>query len=58
MDNWYRRSPQSRPGEGRAGEDRWNTRNPELVAGGYAADSWWRNRSTFNVGREQIVEFR
>jgi uncharacterized protein len=41
----------------RAGEDLWNTRNPELVAGGYTQDSWWRNRSTFLVGREQIVEF-
>ncbi len=24
---------------------------------GYTTDSWWRNRSTFLQGREQIVEF-
>jgi nuclear transport factor 2 (NTF2) superfamily protein len=24
---------------------------------GYTPDSWWRNRSTFVQGREQIVEF-
>jgi uncharacterized protein len=41
----------------RAGEDLWNTWNPELVANAYTSDSWWRNRSTFLVGREQIVEF-
>jgi nuclear transport factor 2 (NTF2) superfamily protein len=41
----------------RAGEDFWNTRNPELVARAYTSDSLWRNRSTFLAGREQIVEF-
>jgi uncharacterized protein len=41
----------------RAGENLWNTRTPERVALGYTPDSWWRNRSTFLQGREQIVEF-
>jgi nuclear transport factor 2 (NTF2) superfamily protein len=40
-----------------AGENLWNTRAPERVALGYTPDSWWRNRSTFLQGREQIVEF-
>ncbi|OBK79642.1 nuclear transport factor 2 family protein [Mycobacterium sp. 1164985.4] len=41
----------------RAAEDNWNTRDPERVALGYTPDSWWRNRSTFIKGREQIIEF-
>jgi hypothetical protein len=41
----------------RAGENLWNTRTPARVALGYTTDSWWRNRSTFLQGREQIVEF-
>lgn len=41
----------------RAGENLWNTRDPQRVALGYTADSRWRNRSTFLRGREQIVEF-
>jgi nuclear transport factor 2 (NTF2) superfamily protein len=41
----------------RAGENLWNTRAPHQVALGYTPDSWWRNRSTFVQGREQIVEF-
>jgi nuclear transport factor 2 (NTF2) superfamily protein len=41
----------------RAGEDLWNTRDPERVALGYTSDSWWRNRSTFLQGRAQIIEF-
>ena len=41
----------------RAGEDLWNTRDPQRVALGYTPDSWWRNRSTFVQGREQIVAF-
>lgn len=41
----------------RAGENLWNTRDPEHVVLGYTPDSWWRNRSTFVAGREQIVEF-
>jgi nuclear transport factor 2 (NTF2) superfamily protein len=41
----------------RAGENLWNTRDPERVQMGYTPDSWWRNRSTFLHGRAQIVEF-
>jgi nuclear transport factor 2 (NTF2) superfamily protein len=41
----------------RAGEDLWNTRDPGRVALGYTPDSWWRNRSTFVQGRDEIVEF-
>ncbi|OBB40481.1 nuclear transport factor 2 family protein [Mycobacterium sp. 852002-51961_SCH5331710] len=41
----------------RAAEDNWNTRDPDRVALGYTPDSWWRNRSTFIKGREQIIEF-
>lgn len=41
----------------RAGENLWNTRDPERVALGYTQDSWWRNRSTFLQGRAEIVEF-
>jgi nuclear transport factor 2 (NTF2) superfamily protein len=41
----------------RAAEDGWNRRDPEKVALAYSADSQWRNRSEFLVGREQIVAF-
>jgi uncharacterized protein len=41
----------------RAGEDLWNTRTPERVALGYTPDSWWRNRSSFVQGRDNIVDF-
>lgn len=41
----------------RAGEDLWNTRDPQRVALGYTPDSRWRNRSTFLRGREEIVGF-
>lgn len=41
----------------RGAEDAWNARDPEKVALAYAEDSWWRNRSTFVQGREQIIEF-
>jgi nuclear transport factor 2 (NTF2) superfamily protein len=40
-----------------AAEDAWNSRNPEKVALAYSAQSRWRNRSEFIVGREQIVAF-
>ncbi len=39
----------------RAAEDGWNTRDPEQVALAYSAQSRWRNRAEFVVGREQIV---
>jgi nuclear transport factor 2 (NTF2) superfamily protein len=41
----------------RAGEDLWNTRDPERVALAYTPDSWWRNRSTFLRGRDEIIGF-
>lgn len=41
----------------RAGEDLWNSCDPRRVALGYTPDSWWRNRSSFVQGREQIVKF-
>jgi nuclear transport factor 2 (NTF2) superfamily protein len=41
----------------RAAEDGWNTRDPERVALAYSAESRWRNRAEFVVGREQIVAF-
>jgi len=41
----------------RAGEDGWNSRNPEKVSLAYSVDSQWRNRSEFLTGREAIVAF-
>ncbi|ORB29958.1 DUF1348 family protein [Mycolicibacterium parafortuitum] len=41
----------------RAGENLWNTRDPQRVALGYTPDSRWRNRSTFLRGRAEIIEF-
>lgn len=41
----------------RRAEDSWNTRDPAGVALAYTEDSWWRNRSTFVRGRDQIIEF-
>ena len=41
----------------KAAEDAWNTRDPERVAGAYTADSVWRNRDEFIVGRAAIKEF-
>jgi uncharacterized protein len=41
----------------RAAEDGWNSRSPEKVSLAYSAQSRWRNRSEFVVGREQIVAF-
>ena len=38
----------------RAAEDAWNTRDPQAVARAYTADSLWRNRVEFPVGREAI----
>ena len=40
-----------------AAEDAWNTRDPEKVSLAYTADSEWRNRDEFFVGREEIVAF-
>lgn len=41
----------------RMAEDGWNSRNPEKVALSYSADSWWRNRAEFILGRPAIIEF-
>jgi nuclear transport factor 2 (NTF2) superfamily protein len=41
----------------RAAEDGWNNRDPHKVALAYTADSQWRNRAEFPVGREQIIDF-
>ena len=41
----------------RLAEDGWNSRDPQRVALAYTADSKWRNRAEFPVGRDQIVEF-
>jgi nuclear transport factor 2 (NTF2) superfamily protein len=38
-------------------EDKWNTRDPEEVAKGYAETSEWRNRAEFPKGRAEIVAF-
>ena len=38
----------------RAAEDAWNSRDPQAVARAYTADSLWRNRVEFPVGREAI----
>jgi nuclear transport factor 2 (NTF2) superfamily protein len=41
----------------RMAENGWNTRDPQLVSQVYTADSVWRNRAEFPVGREEIVQF-
>jgi hypothetical protein len=41
----------------RKAENAWNTRDPAQVALAYSADSVWRNRTEFLVGREAIVAF-
>ena len=41
----------------RMAENGWNSRNPQKVCLAYTEDSWWRNRSEFIKGREQIIEF-
>lgn len=38
----------------RAAEDAWNSRDPQAVARAYTADSRWRNRVEFPVGRDAI----
>ena len=41
----------------RKAEDAWNTQNAVRVSLAYTEDSWWRNRSTFVQGRDEIVAF-
>lgn len=38
-------------------EAAWNSRDPNKVSMAYSADSVWRNRDTFLVGREEIRAF-
>ena len=40
-----------------AAEDAWNSRDVEIVALAYTADSEWRNRDEFFSGREAIRTF-
>jgi nuclear transport factor 2 (NTF2) superfamily protein len=41
----------------RMAEDAWNSRDPHRVSLAYTEDSYWRNRSEFIRGRQQIVAF-
>ena len=41
----------------RKAEDAWNRQDPVSVSLAYTADSRWRNRSEFFVGRAAIVDF-
>ena len=41
----------------RMAENAWNNKDPQRVALAYTADSQWRNRAEFPVGREQIIIF-
>ena len=40
----------------RLAEDAWNSRDPARVSLVYTADTRWRNRVEFPVGRQQVVE--
>ena len=41
----------------RMAENAWNGRDPQTVALAYTEDSFWRNRSEFIRGREEILRF-
>ncbi len=41
----------------RMAEDAWNSRDPDRVVQVYTADTRWRNRAEFPVGREQVHAF-
>ena len=41
----------------RMAEDAWNTRDPSRVVLVYTADTQWRNRAEFPLGREQVFAF-
>jgi uncharacterized protein len=41
----------------RVAEDAWNTRDPDRVVLVYTADTRWRNRSEFPVGRDEVRAF-
>ncbi|MDP2000661.1 MAG: DUF1348 family protein, partial [Rhodoferax sp.] len=40
----------------RLAEDAWNSRDPDRVVQVYTADTAWRNRVEFPVGRAQVHE--
>ncbi len=41
----------------RMAEDAWNTRDPDRVVLVYTADTRWRNRTEFPVGRDEVRAF-
>ena len=41
----------------RLAEDAWNSRDPARVALVYTADTRWRNRAEFPVGRDEVQQF-
>ena len=41
----------------KAGEDAWNTCNPEFIALAYSKDTEWCNRNKFFNGRESVIKF-
>ncbi|MFT7414504.1 MAG: nuclear transport factor 2 (NTF2) superfamily protein [Methylophagaceae bacterium] len=41
----------------RMAEDAWNSRDPERVSLVYTEDTYWRNRSEFVNGRQQVKVF-
>jgi uncharacterized protein len=41
----------------RLAEDAWNSRDPARVAQVYTADTVWRNRAEFPVGRDEVQRF-
>lgn len=41
----------------RLAEDAWNSRDPDRAVGVYTADTRWRNRAEFPVGRDEVHAF-
>jgi len=41
----------------RVAEDAWNSRDPDRVVLVYTKDTYWRNRSEFLSGREEVRQF-
>ena len=50
-------TPETAARKVRGAEDAWNTRDPDRVVQVYTADTLWRNRAEFPVGREQVRAF-
>lgn len=48
---------QTAPQKVRAAEDAWNSQDPAHVAQAYTPDCFWRNRTDFIQGREEIIAF-